>query len=960
MSAFDVIIFVHVIAVIVGFFTIVILYVQKPSLYQSILVATALCSFVGLLSYLLELLSKNLEEALLAARFGYVGKSYAMVLFLFFIAKYCDVYIPKAAAVGLMIFSTGILTAVLSTPYHKLYYSTIEFVEGKYFWHLVLGKGIVYYIFMAVTLLIMLSFITISFTALIRRKGKDRRRLMLLCLSVVLPAVGLIFNLFPFLEGFDPTPMGIFLATLLVSLNVLRYGLLDTMQLASENVMDNSGGALIVVNNSKKFIYANKKAFEILPELKDTEQSKKILYDLFKDINSNYVDSDEHNKVHSNIYSKNNVIYQLNYSVLKENSRKNASGTNGYMVWMFDKTKDYEYTKELERLRLEAEEANNAKSLFLARMSHEIRTPMNGIMGFADLTLENELDKESKEYVSYIKESANSLLGIINDVLDISKIESGKMQIVEVEYNPNELFGDVITLISAQAETKGLFFSTYITDELPGLLIGDRTRLREILINVLGNAVKYTKRGGIVFKVSVVKKEEENLTLEMHVIDSGIGIKKESMENIFDTFEQADAAENYQVEGTGLGLSIARQLAELMGGRITVNSTYGKGSDFCIVLPQRYVMKYEEIKNKIETHNIKYTANDIKALVVDDNIINLKVEKGLLERYNMQVYLAESGKDCIELCKKEKFDIIFMDHMMPDMDGVETLHNLRNQQNLNKNTPVVLVTANAIVGVEESMLQEGFDGFISKPIDTKLLEEKLKEVFTSEKFGETGEDIDKKSASIEKLFGEDELKKTLADVGVSVDTGIKYCGDFESYISILEIAAAGYEEKTRKIAEYKNYNDIENYTITVHSLKSGAANIGAESLSEKARMLEMAGHDKDMETIKNETDNLLDQYKQIIETIKKCLELSEKTPEKQDKDKIMEPDSWNEYLEKIGMLLDELEIDDVEEVLADIETYKLTSETENLLESMREYISSFDVEGAKAILNALHGIQAVE
>ncbi len=955
MSAFDIIIFVHVVAVIVGFITIIILYVQKPSQYQSLLVATALCSFVGLLSYLLELLSKNLDEALLAARFGYVGKSYAMVLFLFFIARYCDVYISKAATVGLMVFSTGILAAVISTPYHKLYYSTIEFVEGKNFHHLVLGKGVIYYVFMAVTLLIMLSFITISFTTLVKRKGKDRRRLMLLCLSVVLPAVGLILNLCPFLEGYDPTPMGIFLATLLVSLNVLRYGLLDTMQLASENVMDNTEGALIVVSNSKKFIYGNKKAFEILPELKDTEKSKPLLEELFRGVNNGQAVIEGQDKLQCDIFSKDNVIYELNYSVLQDNSRKNPSGINGYMVWMFDKTKDYEYRRELERLRLDAEEANKAKSLFLARMSHEIRTPMNGIMGFADLTLENDLDKESREYVSYIKESADSLLGIINDVLDISKIESGKMQIVDVEYNPKEFFTDIVALITTQAEAKNLFFSTFITDELPSLLVGDITRLREVLINVLGNAVKYTKQGGVILKVNIARRQEESLLLEIHVIDSGIGIKEESLENIFDTFEQADTTENYQIEGTGLGLSIARQLTELMGGHLTVKSTYGKGSDFCIMIPQKYVVEREEIKLLDTLDDIMINAKNIKALIVDDNIINLKVEKGLLERYDMKVYLAESGKECISMAQKEKYDIIFMDHMMPEMDGVETLRELKTHPGLNQDTPVVLVTANAIVGVEKDMLDQGFDGYISKPINTKLLENKLMEILPGNKMMVCIKNQD--ACSEKQTLGQDEFKEKLAEAGVSMETGLRYCGDFESYITVLEIAVNGYQDKMKKIIEYKAYNDIKNYTIVVHSLKSGAANIGAIRLSDMAKRLEMAGHSGDTDTIQKETDQLIEEYKKVMNTISGCLELSAQEAEGKFTRKTLNAEIWNEYLSKIEILLDELETDDVENLIDDITDYELSPEAENLFSNMREYLSGFDVEGAKAVLNSLHSLQ---
>lgn len=726
MLTFSFIVVLQGLASIFGLVTIVVLCRQQPSFYQKITSITAVCSFIGIVSYLLEILATNLEEALLAARCGYLGKSYAMVLFLIFIANYCDFRLPRWVVNSLMAFSTLILFLVLTCPYHKLYYSSAEFVDTGLFPHLVLGKGIFYYAFMIVTLVVMFLFMTISVTTLFKRKGEERRRLILLSLSGLLPAIGLSLNLFTFMQGFDPTPIGILAACCLVIYNVLRYGLLDTMQLASENVMDDTAAGLIVVNNTKTFVYANKAAYEIFPELKNERDSKELLDTIF----DNIIGDDIENKV----IHRNNIIYELNYSVLRENAQKKEEHNNGYMVWVFDKTKDYNYTMELERLRTKAEEANRSKSIFLAKMSHEIRTPMNGIMGFADLALAKNQDGETEEYLRYIKDSANSLLGIINDVLDISKIESGKMEIIDVEYSPKKLLDEIIVMFRNRIEEKGLKFDVNRPQQLPAILVGDNNRIREILVNILGNALKYTNKGKITLDVDCGIINEKQVELTVKVRDTGVGIERDKLADIFNVFEQADSFGNYHVEGTGLGLSISKELCELMGGSISVNSVYGEGSEFTISIPQK------RIPEKKNTAIVGYATDDFmlctdnsRVLIVDDNIINLKVEKGMLQRYGMEIDLCESGAQCLEMIKNEKYDVIFMDHMMPGMDGVETLKAIREGDTYNVNTPVILVTANAIVGVEQQMRECGFDGFVSKPIDGKMLEKELLKVFPSEK-----------------------------------------------------------------------------------------------------------------------------------------------------------------------------------------------------------------------------------
>ena len=354
-----------------------------------------------------------------------------------------------------MIFSTITLALVLTCPWHNLYYTSAEFVTNDIIPHLVLGKGVAYYIFMAVTLIVIISFIAVGYTTLRKRNEQEKPRLLLLCLAGLVPAIGLILNMVPFMQGYDPTPLCIFVSFILVCYNVLKCGLLDTMQLASDNVMDYTGQGLVVVGKTGNFVYANPKAIEIFPELRSEVTAQELVEMLFEGV-------DERNTDQRTV-NRNNVIYELNYSILKEREQSFGKNVNGYMAWIFDKTKEYNRTKELVRLRDEAEAANKAKTMFLAKMSHEIRTPMNGIMGFAELAIENSGNGETREYLSYIKDSATDLLGIINDILDISKIESGKMEIINVEYNPRRLFGDIITIFEAQIAAKSLKFKYEIS-----------------------------------------------------------------------------------------------------------------------------------------------------------------------------------------------------------------------------------------------------------------------------------------------------------------------------------------------------------------------------------------------------------------------------------------------------------------------------------------------------------------
>lgn len=381
---------------------------------------------------------------------------------------------------------------------------------------------------------------------------------------------------------------------------------------------------------------------------------------------------------------------------------------------------DVKMVKELEVAKNEAEKANHAKSEFLSSMSHELRTPLNAIVCFSELLESKEgLDSESKDFAKDIVSASHNLLDLVNGVLDISKIEAGKMELINKEYNSQELFNSLSTMVIPRIGDKPIDFKTVIASDIPPVLKGDTGKLKQIILNLLTNAVKYTDKGFIKYRIECINDFKNNKTkLIITITDTGRGIKKEDIDRLFKKFERLEEDRNTSIEGTGLGLAITEGLAELMGGKITVISDYGKGSTFKFVVIQEIVNV--EIKEK-SSNTISFDYNTFegkKALIVDDSKLNLKVAENVLKNFLVTTESVTSGLECLSCVNSKKYDIIFMDIMMPNMNGVEVLKKLREE---NINTPVIALTADAIEGQEEKYMSEGFDGYISKPINKEKL-----------------------------------------------------------------------------------------------------------------------------------------------------------------------------------------------------------------------------------------------
>ncbi len=387
--------------------------------------------------------------------------------------------------------------------------------------------------------------------------------------------------------------------------------------------------------------------------------------------------------------------------------------------------------KTIEQLNVakdQAEKANRAKTDFLSSMSHEIRTPLNAIMGFSNGLLDDDLPTESKEDVNNIIMASNSLLELVNGILDISKIEANKLEIINVGYNFHKMFDEVVLLTKARLGDKPLEFNYNYDESIPEYLYGDATRIKQVIINLLTNSVKYTKEGSITFNInSVIKNNIVRLIITVE--DSGIGIKKESIDKLFTKFERLGVERNTTTEGTGLGLAITKRLVELMGGKIVVQSIYGKGSKFGVAIDQRIVEGAELEKLKNEKQEVKEVdiknLNNKKVLIVDDNILNIKVAQRLLKPYNLDIDTSLSGLECLDKVRSgNQYDLILLDDMMPKMSGVETLNKLKGINGYS--IPTVALTANAITGMREKYLNDGFDDYLGKPIERNELDRVLK------------------------------------------------------------------------------------------------------------------------------------------------------------------------------------------------------------------------------------------
>ncbi len=640
------------------------------------------------------------------------------------------------------------------------------------------------------------------------------------------------------------------------------------------------------------------------------------------------------------------VLSERNYTLIKKPHAWETSLYKFYLrgvtiwiiiatLWMIITTgTTINSDKKMEKMRYQA------KSEFLANMSHEFRTPVNTILGMNEMIMQDAESDTVLEYSDNIKTAGARLMTMINDVLDYSTIESGKLELTSEKYDLENLLRDEVAVLKYTAGKKNLETVVVIDDNLPIEVEGDYHRVKQIMDNLVSNAVKYTDEGQITFSVSGESIDDDSFILGITVADTGSGVADENFEKIFDSFDRLGNRNKVMVEGTGLGLSITKNLVEMMNGTIDVKSVLGSGSVFSVKIPQKISGdKSIGIFNFTPEKKLKkaFYVENVKVLAVDDNRMNLAVLSGLLKKYGIVPDTARGGEECFELCKANKYDLILMDHMMPSPDGIETMHKIRNENPLNKETSIVVLTANAVSGAKQKYLDEGFDDYLSKPVETNFLEQVLLKHLPEELITEISDEENSFSLSSPTDSNDGEIDKNM---------GLKYCGSSEElYNEIVESYCTEGRKYREKLITYVENDDMQNYAIIAHTLKSTSLNIGAKRFSEFAKEHEFASKQNDKAKIKESFDDFLTHLDKVISEAEEMIGISHEELPKLHHNEI----SGEKYRYMLVELCDYIEGYEMTESLETIDKLLsvktddgISEKAEPLLSEVKKLVDDFD------------------
>nr|MCR4954985.1 response regulator [Treponema sp.] len=554
------------------------------------------------------------------------------------------------------------------------------------------------------------------------------------------------------------------------------------------------------------------------------------------------------------------------------------------------------------------------------------------------------------------KTAGSNLLSIVNDVLDFSKIEAGKMELLPDNYEVSSLIIDLVNMTRERAQSKGLKYELNISPSLPKTLFGDSVRIKQCILNLLTNAIKYTKEGTVTFTIDFNKTDEEKILLSVHVNDTGSGIKPEDMEKLFTPFERIEEGKNRTIEGSGLGISIVRRLLNMMGSELKVQSTYGKGSDFSFTIEQKVTdwtacgdlnEAYAESVEQMEKYKEKLHAPKARLLFVDDTAMNLDVIKGLLKNTDMTIDTVLSGKEALESVKNNTYDILFIDHRMPEMDGIETLHAMKAlTYNKSAGKPCIALTANAISGVKKMYLNEGFDDYISKPVNPAKLEEMIRHYLPQEYLEDVPEDSTDSNEFSEFLQKLNETKE------LDAQAAIQNCAVPELLFSTIKKYHESIDEKAQELQNFFDSKDWNNYNIKVHALKSTSRLIGAMELSKMAEALEMSTNSNEAPDIQKEHEQLIEiflGYKKVLEPLTKENSSIEQNPVK-SKEEI----SAEELSGKIQRMIDcanNFDIDGLDNLVKELSSVILPIDFSKKFSKIRTCVENIDFKELRILLS---------
>lgn len=613
-------------------------------------------------------------------------------------------------------------------------------------------------------------------------------------------------------------------------------------------------------------------------------------------------------------------------------------------------------TTELEQMAAAANAANKAKSEFLSSMSHEIRTPINAVLGLDEMILRETTDANIKEYASNIQSSGKVLLSLVNNVLDFSKIEAGKMEIIDVDYDLSSMINDIINMVIPRAKKKNLELVVNVDPAMPFKLNGDENRIKQCIINILTNAVKYTNEGFVVLNIGWERRDDVSIMLKVSVTDTGIGMKAEDLPRLFSPFERMEEMRNRSIEGTGLGLNIVKKLLYLMDSQLNVKSEYGKGSEFAFDVSQK-VVDWSAMGNFNERHkqNVErkeyqesFQAPSAKILVVDDISVNLSVVKGLLKKTRIQIDTASSGKELIEKASKEKYDILFVDHQMPEMDGVEAYTLLMEMENnACEFTPAVALTANAVSGAKENYIKAGFTDYLSKPVASEALEAMITKYLPEDKVLHKGDDgfVDSKE---EKSVQSSSVSIDLASYffkrfKIDINDALKFCGGMDNFMSVAEGFYEMMEDQAEKIKKFAEEKNIREYTVQVHALKNSARLVGAKDLSNQSLYLEKCGNESNISEIDALTPKLLSDYLAYKPLIGAFLgkEVSG-APAKEDTRPLISEQDLKDAMSTLRDFIKAFDFANADNIIAMLEDYRMPDDFNDKYQKIKHGIKAVD------------------
>lgn len=863
-----------------------------------------------------------------------------------FMIRWKNIKIPQWVIHLLLVVNMGFYVMIATVDYHHLYYKDYWLAPSKANlngYTLEISPAPMYYVYMAFLLAEIMTTIGIIISSYCsQRSMPNKGKIHFLMIAAMLsPMLLLSLRILKILKGDDPTPLGILLSCIFMSIAVVKYGLFDPVKNAKNYIIDNLKEAVIVTDADHRFLFLNSMADKIITSINKEQgySTDDKIYAFIQGSQDFFDWKDRH--------------YQVEETVLKDNEL-----IQGYMMTIVDVTKIIEQNHLMKRLVLQTEDANRAKTNFVSNMSHEIRTPMNSIVGITEILLRSRHSPKEQEYLLNIQRSGRVLLTIINDVLDCSKMEAGKMQLFDEPYDTCSLFHDLRISMENRIGHSGLELIYDIDQDIPCKLKGDMGRIRQVIINLVNNAIKYTEKGSVRFSVHVRQKNTDKVMLYYEVADTGIGIRKEDQKILFDAFQRVEMDRNRYVEGTGLGLTISQNLVNMMGGVIEVESEYGKGSRFFFTIEQTIIdptpvsaVNYNGQKDNVTEKEAEclFIAPEAHILLVDDNELNLVVAKELLKPLRMQIDTAENGLQAVKMVRGSQYDLVLMDHMMPVMDGIEAAKAIRAlPEDKYQKLPIIALTANAMVDARKEFLNAGMNGFVAKPIDFARICNQLKLWLPKDLV----RDVPKEEAK--KLLADDlsdrEIQPEDPQMGFSFEEGVNHCGSKAALMKTIRIFYRTIDSKANKIEQCLKEGLIGDYVIEVHALKSSALLIGAVPLSEAAKELEDYGKQGKTEVLEEKTPDVLTLYRDLKNILRPYAEKEE------DAKKEFSDGEWITALQQIHQCIEQFDLDGVDQIMEQLEEYQVPECIRESMDQLRVYVADVSMEEIMELTDTMTGL----